>query len=99
MKTLRISTVLVLTGLAGCSSLHFSDGPEKAAPGTMLRLCQDAAEDDHSLNEYAAQHANVNAATRDAYGSLLAQLREASIDRCLQQHGAVPRGGVEKLRN
>jgi len=95
--TLRpLSLLLVLTALAGCSSLDLSNGAAKSAPGTPQRACEDAAEADTTLNQRAAEL--TPASKPGSYAALVQQLRAESVQQCLRQRGIVPPGGVERVR-
>ncbi len=82
--------------MAGCATFS-GEAPSKAAPGSVLRQCQDAAASDTSIVQYAAANAGVSGGP-NSYPDLLASLRRQSIDRCLQQNGAMKSGGVERVK-
>jgi hypothetical protein len=87
----RICLLLLLAALAGCSQSE-----PKSPPGTPQRECEDAAEADTSLNNYAAQRAPAN--NLDGYDRMLAELRRQSVARCLLLRGVLPPGGVERTK-
>ena len=93
--TLRNLALLIgLISLAGCSTLRPST--PKAEPGTPLRECQDAAEQDNSLVAEAAQHASVN--YNNSVEDYLQALRKQYVQQCMMQRGLLPPGGVDKPR-
>ena len=97
MMILRLTTLALLVGLTGCS-VFSADNSSKAAPGTALRECEDAAEADTSLNKYAAENASATPGAANSYDNILDHLRQKSVDSCLQRRGTLPRGGVERLK-
>jgi hypothetical protein len=94
MKTAGLLAILLLSG---CSAFSGSSSDAKAAPGTILRQCQDIAEADPAITKYAAENVGANNGL-NTYADLVDTGRKNSIDRCILQHGAVPRGGVERVK-
>ncbi len=98
MTLRRLTPIVLLAALAGCSmsSLELGqDGPSYPA-GSPQRACQDYANADTSLNQYAAERAAPNG--ENTYQALLARGRRDAFNRCLVQRGLMPQGGVERVK-
>ncbi len=92
MTPRNLVLIIGLLSLAGCST--FRSTTPKAEPGTPLRECQDAAEQDHSLVKEAAQHASVN--YNNSVEDYLQALRKQYVQQCMMERGLLPPGGVDK---
>jgi len=88
--TLRIVLLLALTSLAACNTY----GSPPSPPGTVARGCEDAADADPRLQNFA--RSNYNAQSTEDYSAQYYAFRKKLITQCLSTRNGKPLGGVEK---
>lgn len=91
MSIKTIAVFASLLALAGCASLN----PPLAAAGTPERACQEAADANPALRNFASTMAP-NANPNSFYEDYLAK-RKQLVDDCLAVRTGRPRGGVQKV--
>ncbi len=82
--------LLGLLVLTGCQSY----GPPPSPPGSVERGCEDAADVDPRLKNFARNNYNSQAA--EDYSSQYFAYRKRLISQCLSTRNGKPQGGVEK---